>query len=142
MAIQTVYNETLDAGRLGAIADLTDKTLLSRVAEVGAIGFGLPVVQGADDKGAHKAKTGDTKIFGICVRERSTINDNFAVGDNMRVMTKGCIWVTASVAVSAGDPVTVVVATAAFSNTGGVAMSGAVYESSAGIGELVKVRLA
>lgn len=35
MVIQTVYTETLDAGRLGAIADLTNKTLITRVAEVG-----------------------------------------------------------------------------------------------------------
>ena len=141
MATQTVYNETQDAGRLGAIADTTAKTLLSRVAEVGSIGFGLPVAQGANDNGAHKAKTGDTAILGISVRERSTVDDNFAVGDNMRVMTKGCIWVTASVDVDAGDPVTVVVATAAFSNTGGVAID-ATYETSATAGNLAKVRIA
>lgn len=142
MSTQTTYNETLDAGRAGAIADTTDKMLLSRVVEGGPVGFGKPVVQGAADAGARGTESGDSSVLGISVRERSTVADQFAVGDNMRVMTKGCVWVVASVDVAAGDPVTAVVATGAFSNTGGVALAGATYESSASPGELAKVRLA
>ncbi|WP_299085285.1 hypothetical protein [uncultured Paraglaciecola sp.] len=142
MAIQTTYGETMDAGRIGAIVDTNDKTLISRTAEVGSIGFGLPVVQGAADDGCWKAKTGDTAILGISVRDRSTLDDEFKVGESVRVMTKGVIWVTAAVAVAAGEPVTVVVASATFSNTGGVAIAGATYDSSGDAGSLVKVRLA
>lgn len=142
MAIQTTYNETLDAGRVGAIADTNEKTLISRTAEVGSIGFGMPVVQGDDDRGAWKAKTGDTAILGISVRERSSTNDEWVVGESMRVMTEGSIWVTASVDVVAGDPVSVVVATAEFSNTGGVAIEGARFETSATAGNLAVVRIA
>ena len=142
MATQTVYNETMDAARVGMIADTTAKTLLSRDVETAAVGFGVPVVQGTADNGARAADTGDTAILGISVRERSTINDEFAVGESMRVMTKGAIWVTVKVEVDAGDSVTVVLATAEFSNTGGVGITGATYETSAGIGELAKVRIA
>lgn len=142
MAIQTVYNKTMDAGRAGAIADMQGATLISRNAEVGAIGFGLPLAQGADDNGAHKAKTGDTAIIGISVRERSSTDDEYAVGDSVRVMTNGVIWVTAAATVAAGDPVHVVVASATFTNTGGVAIAGARYDSSGTSGQLVKVRLA
>ena len=144
MAVQTTYNETMDAGRLGAIADTNDKTLVSRNAEVAAIGFGAPVVQGTADNGVWEAKTGDTAIYGISVRDRSTSNDEFAVGESVRVMTKGTIWVTAAVAVAAGDPVAVKVADATFEKTaatGVIAIAGARWDSSAAIGELAKIRL-
>lgn len=140
MAIQTTYSENMDAGRLGAIADMSNKTLLSRNAEE-VVGFGLPVVQGTADNGARKSTTGDTDIIGISVRERSTLDDEFAIGDSIRVLTEGAIWVTASVAVDAGDTVHVIVATAEFGKTGGVELN-AIYETSAAIGELTKVRLA
>lgn len=145
MAVQTTYSENLDAGRLGAIADTNDKTLISRLAEVGAIGFGLPVVQGSNGNGAHKAKTGDTAILGVTVRERSAIGDQYAVGDAMRVMTKGVIWVVATVDVTAGDTVAVKVADATFeksADTGVIAIANARYDSSATAGDLVKIRLA
>lgn len=141
MAIQTVYNETMDAGRVGAIADTGTKTLISRTAEVGAVGFGLPVAQGVADNGAHKAKTGDTAILGITVRERSATDDQWAVGESMRVMTQGVIWVEAAATVAAGDPVHVLVDTATFSNAAGVVIAGARYDSSGTSGDLVKVRL-
>lgn len=143
MAVQTTYSANMTAGRVGAIAETSGTdVLISRNAEVGAIGFGLPVVQGAADDGVWKAKTGDTAILGISVRDRSANDDEFKVGESVRVMTKGVIWVTASVAVEAGDPVHVIVATAAFAITGGVAIANARWDSSAGIGELAKIRLA
>lgn len=142
MAVQTIYNETLEAGREGAIADMATKTLLSRVVETAAVGFGKPVVQGSADNGARLSTTGDTAILGISVRERSTVSDQFAVGDNMRVLTQGSIWVKVAATVAAGDPVHVIVASATFSNAGGVAITGALYETSAASGELAKVRIA
>ena len=86
MAVQTTYTNMTE-GRIGAIADGNDKVLISRTAEVAAIGFGLPVVQGSADDGVHMAKTGDTAILGISVRDRSTENDEFAIGESVRVMT-------------------------------------------------------
>lgn len=136
MAIQTQYKETLDAGRAGALVNTEPKTLISRNAEA-VIGFGLPVEQGAADSGVVLSAGG--AVLGITVRERSTDDDQFAVGDSARVMTTGVIWVTAGAAVAAGDPVHAV--GTVFNNTGGVAIANARYDSSAASGELVKVRI-
>lgn len=63
-------------------------------------------------------------------------------GDTARIMNNGPVAVEASVTVAAGDPVRVVVATGAFTNTGGVQIVGAQYGTSGVSGDLVKVRLA
>lgn len=140
-AVQTEYNERIDALRLGHIYDTGNKDLISRAAAGGVIEFAQPVVEGTVDRTARKTAAGDTSILGITVRERSAIESEYAEFDDMRVMTKGPIAVVAVVDVVSGDPVHVIVADGTFSNTGGVAINGA-YESSATAGELVKVRLA
>ena len=142
MAVQTEYNENMDALRLGLIYDTSNKDLISRTCEGAAIGFGQPVAQGVADRGARATTTGDTKIIGITCLERSAIDGQYAVGDSMRVMTQGPVAVTAAAAVAAGNPVHVIVADGTFSNTGGVVVENAFYESSGGIGDLVKVRMA
>ena len=141
MAVQTTYNETQDALRLGHIYDTGNKDLVSRTASGGVIQFGTPVVEGETDRTARATAAGDVNILGIVVRDRSAINSQFEEFSDMRVMTKGPIAVTAAVDVVAGDPVHVVVADGTFSNTGGVELNAA-YESSGAAGELVKVRLA
>ena len=138
--IQTVYSENIDAARAGQVADMGAAVMLSRVAEE-VIGFGLPVVEGTADNQALLSDTGDTVILGISVRERSTINDNFAINDNMRVLKSGSIWVTVVATVAPGDPVHVIVAAQTFTNTGGVAIANAVYETSATSGNLARVRI-
>ena len=115
--------------------------MLSRQAEGAAIGFGVPVAQGTADRGARATTTGDTEIAGITVRERSALNDQWAVGADMRVMTSGALFVVAAATVAAGDPVHVIVDGGTFSNTGGVAIPGAVYETSGDSGDNVIVRL-
>lgn len=143
MAIQTTYNDTLDAGRVGALVDTNDKALISRNVEGAAIGFGLPVVQGVEDYGCRLATTGDLEILGISVRDRSTFDDVFDIGESARVMrNEGTIWVMAAATVVAGDPVHVVLATAEFSNTGGLVIPGARYDTSGTAGSLVVLRLA
>lgn len=142
MAVQTEYNETLDAGRLGALADLGHNVLISRTIEGAAVGFAVPLAQGTNDKGARATTTGDTAVVGVTVRDRSSTDDQFAVGDTARVMTEGVIWVSPVAAVAAGDPVHVIVADATFSNTGGLALAGSRYEDSGAAGSLVRIRLA
>lgn len=145
MAVQDSYSANIRAAVPGMIANEEGKTLISRNVEtVAGIGFGLPVAQGASDGGCVATSAGTTKILGITVRDRSVRPETpnvFAQYDSARVMTKGVVWVVASVAVAAGDAVTVVVATGAFSNTGGVAIANARYDTSAAAGALAKVRL-
>lgn len=141
MAVQTTYNETLDAGRAGALVNTGEKVLVSKNVEDEALPFGRPVTQGTADNGVHLTTTGDTSVLGISVRDRSATTDQFAVNDSARVMLKGVIWVSPVVTVAAGDPVHVVAADGTFTNTGGITVSGASYESSGASGALVKVRL-
>lgn len=142
MAVQDSYSETMRPAVKGAIVNMEPKVLISRTVEGASVGFGIPVAQGAEDKAARATTTGDTEVLGITVLERSTFDDEFAVGDEARVMTKGVIWTTAVATVAAGDPVHVIVADATFSNTGGVAIPNARFDSSGTAGQLVKVRLA
>lgn len=142
MSVQDTYNETLDALRLGHIYDTGNKDLVSRTAAGGTIEFGQPVVEGSVDRTARKTTTGDTAILGITARERSALESEYAEFSDMRVLTKGPIAVQVVATVVPGDPVHVVVADGTFTNTGGVAIAGAAYESSGDAGDLVKVRLA
>ena len=119
MAVQTVYNENMDAARAGMIANTEPSVLISRNAEdADGMGFGRAAVQGTADKGCKKTEAGDAAILGISVRERSVDadTDKFKQYDSVRLMTKGPIWVDASVAVDAGDPVWVTVLSGAFTN--------------------------
>lgn len=121
MSVQTTYLDNIAAAVAGQIANMVPATLISRTVEDEAgIGFGIAVAQGTADYGCKAFGSGDTAILGITVRDRSldaNDTDTFAEGDNARVMTKGCVWVTASVAVNAGDPVYVIPATGAFAKT-------------------------
>jgi hypothetical protein len=109
-AIQTVYTTNISPARAGFIADMTQADLISRTVEnAGGIAFGFPVAQGVADKGC--IPFAGTKFLGFAVRERSVVSgEQFAQYDSARVMIKGPIWVNASVAVAAGDPVYVTAA--------------------------------
>lgn len=139
MATQDYYGENIEPGREGALYDTNEKTLISRTAEE-TIAFGKPVVQGAEDRGIRLAAAGDTVVLGVSVRERSAIEDEWKQYESVRVMTEGSIWVMTAGAVVAGDPVHVLVATAEFSNAGGVEL-GARFEESAAAGALVPIRI-
>lgn len=146
MAVQTDYPSTQPAAIAGAQATMVPATLISRNVETAAgIGFGKAVAQGATAKGCKAFATGDTAVVGITLLDRSAhIGDLFAKGESARVMTKGDIWVVASVAVAAGDPVYVVPATGAFTKaaTDNVLIANARWDTSTtAAGQLAVVRL-
>jgi hypothetical protein len=143
MSVQAEYLDGILPAVAGMIANMVPATMISRTVEDAAgIAFGKPVAQGVNDKGC-KNTVGATAIVGITVRERSVSAeaDLFAQYEEARIMTKGVIWVEASVAVVAGDIVHVIAATGAFAKTGGVLIPNARWETSAGIGELAQIRL-
>ena len=150
MSVQTTYAENMAPAVAGQIANSEPNTLISRTVETAeGIGFGLPVAQGAEDDGVIATEAGVTEILGVTVRERS-LNANtpnaFGQYDSARIMTKGPIWVEASVAVNAGDPVWVTVATGAWTNAdagGGnsVQLVGARWDSSTSGAGLAKIRM-
>lgn len=149
MAVQSTYSENARAAVPGQLVDTIPKTLLSRTVEdAGGLAFGIPVAQGVADRGIRAFTIGDTaaKFIGITVRERSVDADydQFAQYDSARVLTHGAIWVLASVAVAAGDPVYVVPATGLFTNvaTGNVQLPNARFDTSTtAINQLAQVRL-
>lgn len=145
MPIQTTYEDTIAKAFVGMIANMEPKRLISRNVETAAgIGFGLPVAQGAEDRDCIATEGGVTKILGITVLDRSVTAEfpnGFAQYESARIMTSGCVWVTASVDVVAGDPVHVTVATGAFTKSGGVQIVGARWDTSATSGGLAVVRL-
>lgn len=150
MAIQTTYAENMRPGLPGQLADMVNKTLISRdVENAGGIRFGFPAAQGVADRGVIECIAGVTKILGVCVRDRSALGrkadgtalEGFALYESARILTIGTIWVTASVDVVAGDIVHVIVATAAWAKTGGVLVPNARWETTALATNIAKIRI-
>lgn len=147
MAVQTNYSENIATAFEGMIANTEPNILISRTVEGAAIGFGKVVKQGAADYGVAAATAADDVYRGITVRDQSTTDDEFAVGDSALVITQGVIWVTAGEAVEAGEAVYMKVGTAdagkfMSTSTNNLAISGAVFDTSGAKDTLVAVRLA
>lgn len=121
MAVQGNYTENLRVGVAGQQVNMIPSTMISRNVEgAGGLAFGVAVARGVEDYGCKPFGSGDTAILGISVRERSVnanVPNKFGQYDSARIMTKGAIWVQASVAVDAGDPVFVIPATGAFTKS-------------------------
>lgn len=150
MAVQTTYNATLAPGVVGAQATMLPATIISRNVEPSAgLGFGVAVAQGAADKGIVAFGGAANKYVGITMLDRSAVGttaapDAFPQRASARVMTKGDIWVQASVQVAAGDPVYLVAATGLFTNvsTSNVAVPNARFDTSTtAANQLAVVRL-
>lgn len=150
MAVQTNYAATLNPAVVGAQATMIPATLISRNVETAAgIAFGVAVAQGTTDKGVVPFAGAANKYVGITLLDRSargttTSPDGFAQRESARVMTKGDIWVQASVQVAAGDPVFLVAATGLFTNvsTSNFAVPNARFDTSTtGANQLAVVRL-
>ncbi|PJL44741.1 structural cement protein Gp24 [Stenotrophomonas maltophilia] len=154
MALQTNYPDIQPAAIAGAPATMLPATEISRTVEGAAIAFGKAVEQGATDKSVKTFAGG--KYVGIAMLDRSAsgltvtagqvtgrATDAFGVGESARVRTKGDLWVTAAVAVAAGDDVYLTDA-GAFTNvsTDNTAIPGARWDTSTtAVGQLAVVRL-
>lgn len=119
MATQTTYAERHSKGFPGMIATTSPSTLSSCNAEE-AVLFGAVVVKGTGDRdGKSPNANGENAYKGIAVSEVSArlaaanTPDRFNVGDEIRYMEKGDIWVTAGENVTAGEGVYVIEATGA-----------------------------
>lgn len=149
MAIQTTYDETLRAGVPGALANMISGTLISRTVEDAAgIAFGKAVEQGTNDKGVVAFAGGP--VVGITVRERSlgAEEDKFVQYASARLApphSQNTLWVTAAVAVDAGDDVYVRPSNGDFQKTNAnsaVQIPGARWETSTTTtGQIAQIRL-
>lgn len=140
------YATTLRPGVEGALANEEPVDLISRTVEDAAgIGFGKAVVQGTLDNGCKILAAGG-KCLGVTVRQRNVspyaLNGNgFAKYDSARIMVQGVIWVVVSAPVVAGDPATFDNTTGKFSNTGGVAVLNARFDTAAAADGIAQLRL-
>lgn len=148
-AIQSTYPNNIAVAVPGQHGTMIPATVISRTIEnAQGAAFGIAVSRGAGDNGAKPFTVGDTAILGITMIDRSVTSgafaNQYAQYEAAAIMTKGHIWVIASVAVVQGDPVFVIPATGAFAKTNAssaVQIPNAVWDSSAGIGGLALVRL-
>lgn len=144
-AIQTTYTENMAAAVAGHVADMRAAVMASRECDV-AIGFGVPVFQGAAVHSAKLKVNADTNttFLGVTVRDRSvTTADAYAINETARILQTGPIWVAASVAVAAGDQVAVT-STGVWSNvagTNGLVIDNARWDTSTSGAALAKIVL-
>ncbi len=149
-AVQTSYATFQSAAFLGMIANGEWVTnIVSRVVDPAAavpVNFGDPVVQGASEQTVVSANGGTGVFRGIAIRDATlppTASDQYAATMTVGVVTKGVVWVNATLAVSPGQPAFFTPA-GLLTNvaTGNTVIAGALWESAtAGIG-LAKLRLA
>lgn len=147
-AVQSTYSLTIGAARAGMIANEEALTnVISKIVDsAGAIGFGKVVVQSSEGDDKIKIPTAGGAFRGITVRDvtlRPDDNDQYAVGENAAVLTKGVIWVLPSVNVAAGDAV-YFTAAGVLTNvpTSNTQIVGALWESAGSTTVLAKLRLA
>ena len=147
--VQTTYGERMLPPSPGTIAGSDFNTKTGTCEEAAGIGFGKPVSQGVNsDKGVALAGA-LADFLGISVRDiaahrlqASVGADEYSQYSNMGYLSRGQIWVEASVAVEAGDPVHFNATTGVWLITGGTGpIPGARYVTSGGAGDRVLVEL-
>ena len=148
-AVQTSYPMFQSPAYLGMMANGEWVTnVISRVVDPAAtvpVNFGDPVLQGASEQTVVSANGGTGVFRGIAIRDATlppTANDQYAATMTVGVVTKGVVWVNATVAVSPGQPAFFTAAglltTVA---TGNTAIVGALWESATTGAGLAKLRL-
>ena len=148
-AVQTTYAPIHPAGYPGMIADGEQVTnVISRVvdpASANPINFGEPVLQGASEGTVQSVNGGTGAYRGIAVRDPTlpaSAGDQYGAGITAAVMTKGVIWVTAAVAVTAAQPVYFTAAGALTNaSSGNTPIANAIWESTTTASGLAKLRL-
>lgn len=146
MAVQTTYPSNISAAIAGLRGTMIPATLISRTVEtVAGAGFGIAMARGTSDNGAKVFGSGDAAVLGITVIDRSVNTaDKYSQYESASIMTKGHVWVYASVAVNDGDPVYVIPATGAFAKTSAssaVLIANAVWDTTTTGAGLALVRL-
>ncbi|MFH6780802.1 MULTISPECIES: structural cement protein Gp24 [Methylobacterium] len=143
--VQTSYPGRPAAAYEGMAADQNPATILSRTVETTeGIGFGRAAFQGTRDDGIAAAGA----VFrGIVLADRNARpnaggTDLFAKGETVPVMTSGAVWVVTASAAGAGSPAYVTAAGAVTSTaSGNTPIPGALFDTSAPAGGLVRLRL-
>lgn len=144
-AVQTTYSAQHARWFEGMILNSEPHLIVSRDAEdVEGIGFGKVCVKGSGDENVVDSEAG-VPFEGIAVADVTKPGDTYAQYDSVNVLKKGVIVVTASVAVTKGDPVYYVPATGVLTNVvggGNTLIADAFWDTSTGGAALAALRLA
>lgn len=141
--VQSDYNRYAPDGAAGMAATMHGWDADTKQATE-TIGFGLAVSKGTGDTDIVK---GGSLYVGVSMRNVTldpathTNPDQYVSGDNVPVMTRGDIWVEVEDAVVAQTAVTYNTTTGQLGSSGGTAISGAVWKTSADAGGLAIARL-
>ncbi|MDZ7905219.1 MAG: hypothetical protein U5N55_05155 [Cypionkella sp.] len=136
---QGTYINSPAIGYAGLVAEgQPSRDIASRQITTASVGFGLAVGRGATD---GTARLGGAGFEGITIADKTRTADLYAVGEFAGVMRKGEVWVTASTAVTPADPVTFTAATGVIGAGLAATIAGAKFETTATIGQLVRVYL-
>jgi hypothetical protein len=116
-SVQDTYNARHARWVEGMVLNMEPNVIVTRLAEdAEGIGFGKVAVQGtADDQVVDSEAT--AKFVGIAVLDITRPTGKYEQYDNVAVMKKGVIVVSASEAVAVGDPVYYTPATGVLSKT-------------------------
>jgi len=143
MPIQDAFGAAvavMPLGYAGMIAEGQQvKDVASKRVTTAVVAFGLVVGRDGIVDGA--VKLGGTGFEGIAIADKSRLNDEYIVGEMAGILRKGTVWVTASTAVDPGDAVTFTAATGVIGDGLATTIAGAKFETSGGIGDLVRVYL-
>lgn len=125
-------------GLIGHHANMEEWNAITRIADDTAFSMGQPVSRNGDD--------GVTEFDGTTLgvtRYHVAIDheEGFPEGFNVPVMTMGVMWVAAGGTATVGAPAFYDAATDRWSDATGVEVPGVEFDSSAGAGELVKIRI-
>lgn len=133
------YTTGLGAAYAGMIAESQMiQDVASKRVTTAVVPFGLAVGRGATD---GTVRLGGTGFEGITIADKSRTADQFAIDEMAGVIRKGTVWVTASTAVTPADPVTFTAATGVIGAGLVTTIANAKFETSGGIGALVRVYL-
>lgn len=132
------YDTQHGVGFAGMLAESQIKDVASKVVEDAAVAFGLAVGAGAAD---GSVKLDGAGFEGIALADKSRTADLYAVGEVAGVIRKGTVWVVASTAVTPADPVTFTAATGVIGDGLATTIDGAKFETTAALGDLVRVYL-
>ena len=143
MPIQDAFGAAVDAMPLGYAGMIAEgqqvKDVASKRVTTASVPFGLAVGRDGVIDGA--VKLGGTGFEGIAIADKSRVGDEYIVGEMAGILRKGTVWVTASTAVDPGDAVTFTAATGVIGEGLAITIAGAKFETSGGIGDLVRVYL-
>jgi hypothetical protein len=143
MPIQDAFGAAVAAMPLGLPGMIAEgqqvKDVVSKRVTTAAVAFGRAVGRDGVIDGA--VKLGGTGFEGIAIIDKTRVGDEYVVGEMAGILRKGTVWVTASTAVDPGDAVTFTAATGVIGDGLATTIAGAKFETSGGIGDLVRVYL-